>query len=133
MLYSGRSYNYLNELIELLHNMEDDWPPECANITFDGMLVNTTGKEAGYTEGNICVEQMNDSIKEKAHGVNASPKQPAQKNINPGTRPRVETQSLVNSKDPYVPLNIPTLQEQWFNRNSDLLGPIPLELPGGGR
>jgi len=32
-------------------------------------------------------------------------------------------------KDPYIPLNIPKLQEQWFNRNSDLLGPIPLELP----
>ena len=32
-------------------------------------------------------------------------------------------------KDPYVLLNIPKLQEQWFDRNSDLLRPIPLELP----
>jgi hypothetical protein len=53
----------------------------------------------------------------------------AQKNINPKTRPRVEARSLANSKDPYVPSNIPKLQEQWFDRNSDLLGPIPLELP----
>ncbi|KIM91756.1 hypothetical protein PILCRDRAFT_94385 [Piloderma croceum F 1598] len=73
MFYGGGSYNYSNELMELLHNMEHDWPPECANITFDGMLVNTTGKEAAFTEGDIHVEQMNDSIKEKAHGVNTSP------------------------------------------------------------
>jgi hypothetical protein len=73
MFYGGGSYNYSNELMEILHNMEHDWPPECANITFDGMLVNTTGKEAAFTEGDIRVEQMNDSIKEKAHGVNASP------------------------------------------------------------
>lgn len=73
MFYGGGSYNYSNKLMELLHNMEHDWPPECANITFDGMIVNTTGKEAAFTEGDICVEQMNDSIKEKAHGVNASP------------------------------------------------------------
>jgi|SRR5882762_4586153 len=55
-------------------------------------------------------------------------KWPAQKNIKQETRPQVETWSLVNSKDPYVPSNIPKLQEQWFNRNSNLLGPIPLEL-----
>ena len=56
-------------------------------------------------------------------------KRSAQKNIKIQTRPRVEAQSLVDSKDPYVPSNIPKLREQWFDRNSDLLGPIPLELP----
>src|SRR5882762_5412203 len=52
----------------------------------------------------------------------------AQQDTNIETRPRVEARSLANSKDPYVPSNIPKLREQWFNRNYDLLGPIPLEL-----
>ena len=52
-----------------------------------------------------------------------------QKNICAIGRPWVNTQSLVSSKDPYVPSNIPELQEQWFDRNSDLLSPIPLKLP----
>ena len=56
-------------------------------------------------------------------------KRSAQKNINIKTRPQVEACSPVNSKEPYVPSNIPKLREQWFDRNSDLLGPIPLELP----
>src|SRR6202790_5596351 len=56
-------------------------------------------------------------------------KRSAQKNINIKTRPRVEARSPVNLKEPYVPSNIPKLREQWFDRNSDLLGPIPLELP----
>jgi hypothetical protein len=56
-------------------------------------------------------------------------KRPAQKNILAIGGPRVDTQSLVNLKDPYVLSNIPKLREQWFDRNSDLLGPIPLELP----
>ena len=29
-------------------------------------------------------------------------------------------------KDEYLPLNIPALREQWFEKCSDLLGPIPL-------
>jgi len=53
----------------------------------------------------------------------------AQKNILSIGRPQANTQSLVNSKDPYVILNIPKLREWWFNRNSNLLGPIPLKLP----
>jgi hypothetical protein len=73
MFYGGGSYNYSNELMELLHNVEHDWPRESANVVFDGMLVNTTGEVAGFTEGDICVEQLNDRIKEQAHGVNASP------------------------------------------------------------
>jgi hypothetical protein len=36
-------------------------------------------------------------------------KRPAQKNILAICGPRVDTQSLVNLKDPYVPLNIPKL------------------------
>ena len=35
--------------------------------------MNTTGEEAGCTEGDIRVEQLNDAIKEQAHGVNATP------------------------------------------------------------
>src|SRR5882762_831332 len=65
----------------------------------------------------------------RANRNNSESKWFAQQNINIKTRPRVEAWSLANSKDPYVPLNIPKLREQWFNRNSDLLGPIPLELP----
>jgi hypothetical protein len=32
-------------------------------------------------------------------------------------------------KGKYSPLDIPALHEQWFKKYSDLLGPIPLELP----
>src|ERR1700676_1679482 len=56
-------------------------------------------------------------------------KRSTQNNIKIQTRPQVEARDLVDSKDPYVPSNIPKLREQWFDRNSDLLGPIPLELP----
>jgi len=56
-------------------------------------------------------------------------KRPAQKNTLAIGGPWVNTQSLVNSEDPYILSNIPNLREQWFDRNSDLLGPIPLELP----
>ena len=44
MFYGGGSYNYSNELMELLHNVEHDWPPESVNVIFDGMLVNMTGE-----------------------------------------------------------------------------------------
>ena len=74
MFYAGGSYNYSNELMELLHNAEHDWPRESTDVIFNGMLVNTTGEEDGYTEGDLRVEQLNDSIKEQAHGVNATPK-----------------------------------------------------------
>jgi hypothetical protein len=45
MYYGGGSYNSSNELMELLHNVEHDWPKESADVVFDGMLVNTTGEE----------------------------------------------------------------------------------------
>jgi hypothetical protein len=73
MFYGGGSYNYSNELMELLHNVEHDWPRESANVVFDSMIVNTTGEEVSCTEGDLRVEQLNDAIKEQAHGVNATP------------------------------------------------------------
>ena len=67
----NRSHNYSNELMELLHNVKHDWPRESTSVVLNGMLVNTTEEVAGFTEGDICVEQLNDGIKQ-AHGVNAS-------------------------------------------------------------
>lgn len=73
MFYAGQRYNYSNEIMEFLHNTEHDWPRESVSVAFNGMLVNTTGSVAGHTEGDLRCEQLNESIKDKAHGVNATP------------------------------------------------------------
>ena len=44
MFYAASSYNYANECMELLHNVIHDWPKDYAQIAFNGMLVNPTGK-----------------------------------------------------------------------------------------
>ncbi|KAK6966269.1 hypothetical protein R3P38DRAFT_3338170 [Favolaschia claudopus] len=54
MFYAGGSYNYSNELMELLHNLIHDWPPETAHVTVER---NT------FKETDIRVEQFNKSIK----------------------------------------------------------------------
>jgi hypothetical protein len=44
MFYAGGGYNYSNELMELLHNIEHDWPRQAAQTIFNGMLVNSIRK-----------------------------------------------------------------------------------------
>jgi hypothetical protein len=56
MFYAGGGYNYSNELMELLHNVEHDWPCQAAQTIFNGMLVNSMSKPGGWTETDICVE-----------------------------------------------------------------------------
>jgi hypothetical protein len=73
MFYAGGSYNYSNELMELLHNTLHDWPRKAVQTIFNGMLVNSTGKPDGFTETDIRVERLNDAIKENTHGTNATP------------------------------------------------------------
>lgn len=74
MFYAGGSSNYANELMELLHNLEHDWPKDFAQIQLAGMLVNTSGEEDGFLEADLDVEHLNGDIKERAHGPNATPK-----------------------------------------------------------
>ncbi|KAJ7671738.1 hypothetical protein B0H17DRAFT_948196 [Mycena rosella] len=73
MFYAGGSFNYANELMELLHNLNHDWPPDISPILRGGMIMNTQGKAAKFKETDIHVEQFNKTIKSHAHGVNARP------------------------------------------------------------
>lgn len=73
MYYAGGGYNYSHETMELLHNIKHDWPQDTAQVLLAGMLVNTTGRPDGFKEGDLDVEHLNNAIKSRAHGVNASP------------------------------------------------------------
>ena len=73
MFYAGGSYNYANECMETLHNLNTDWPEDTAQILLPAMLVNTTGNEDGFKECDLDVEHLNNNIKARAHGTNASP------------------------------------------------------------
>ena len=73
MFYSAGSYNYANECMELLHNVIHDWPKDYGMVAFNGMLVNPSGSPNGFKESDIRVEHLNDNIKERAHGANATP------------------------------------------------------------
>ncbi|KAF8168390.1 hypothetical protein B0H34DRAFT_645973 [Crassisporium funariophilum] len=73
MSYAAGSYNYANKTMELLHNIIHDWPKPYTNIARDRMLVNPLGKRTGFKPTDICVKHLNDHIKEKAHGSNATP------------------------------------------------------------
>ncbi|KAF5335323.1 hypothetical protein D9611_011724 [Ephemerocybe angulata] len=73
MFYAAGSYNYANETMELLHNIIHDWPKPYTDVARDGMLVNPLGKRTGFKPTDIRVEHLNDRIKEKAHGSNATP------------------------------------------------------------
>ncbi|KAJ7684985.1 hypothetical protein DFH06DRAFT_1313354 [Mycena polygramma] len=55
MFYAGGGFNYANESMELLHNLNHDWPPDISPILRGGMLMN------------------NQVIKSHAHGANARP------------------------------------------------------------
>ncbi len=74
MFYAGGGYNYSHETMELLHNLIHDWPSDSAEVLLASMLVNTTGKPDGFKEGDLDVEHLNNAIKARAHGVNATPK-----------------------------------------------------------
>jgi hypothetical protein len=41
MFYAGGGYNYANEGMELLHNLEHDWPVDIRHVLHGGMLMNT--------------------------------------------------------------------------------------------
>lgn len=71
--YAAGSYNYANKCMELLHNMIHDWPKDFAQVVFNGMLVNPSGKAGEFKPTDIRVEHLNDQIKERAHGSNATP------------------------------------------------------------
>lgn len=73
MFYATGSYNYAHECMELVHNIVHDWPKDFARVAFNGMLVNPTGKPDGWKPTDIRVEHLNDRIKERAHGPNATP------------------------------------------------------------
>ncbi|KAJ7213112.1 hypothetical protein GGX14DRAFT_534293 [Mycena pura] len=74
MFYAGGSFNYANESMELLHNLNHDWPPDISPILRGGMLINNKdGKAGNFKETDIRVEQLNKSIKSHARGANASP------------------------------------------------------------
>ncbi|KAJ6626326.1 hypothetical protein B0H10DRAFT_1941890 [Mycena sp. CBHHK59/15] len=73
MFYAGGSYNYANESMELLHNLNHDWPSEILPILRGGMLMNNQGKHAKFKETDICVEQFNSTIQSNAHSANARP------------------------------------------------------------
>lgn len=73
MFYAAGSYNYSNECMELLHNYTHDWPKNYAQVAFNGMLVNPRGKQDGFKPADLSLEHLNDKIKERAHGPNATP------------------------------------------------------------
>ncbi|KAJ7626744.1 hypothetical protein B0H17DRAFT_1188009 [Mycena rosella] len=75
MFYAGGSFNYANKLIELLHNLNHDWPSDISPILRNGMLmlIKNQGKATTFKETDIRVEQFNKTIKSHAHGANARP------------------------------------------------------------
>lgn len=74
MFYAGGGYNYSHETMELLHNLIHDWPADTAEVYLAAMLVNTTGRKEAFKEGDLDVEHLNNVIKARAHGPNATPK-----------------------------------------------------------
>ncbi|KAJ2930942.1 hypothetical protein H1R20_g6161, partial [Candolleomyces eurysporus] len=73
IFYAAKSYNYANETMELLHNLEHDWPKPMASVNANAMLVNPRGRQGDWKPTDIRVEHLNDRVKEHAHGSNASP------------------------------------------------------------
>jgi len=73
MFYAGGGYNYAHELMELLHNYHHDWPQDTADVLFAGMLVNTTGGENSFLEGDLDCEHLNRKIKGRTNEPNVTP------------------------------------------------------------
>jgi hypothetical protein len=72
-VFAGGGYNYAKKLMELLHNLNHDWPVDISPLIRSGMLMNNPGRATSFKETDIQVEQFNKSIKSHAHGVNARP------------------------------------------------------------
>jgi hypothetical protein len=70
MFYVGGSFNYANEAMELLHNLNHDWPSDISPILRGGMFMNNQGKRDTFKETDIRVEHFNKNIKSHAHGAN---------------------------------------------------------------
>jgi hypothetical protein len=81
MFYAGGSYNYTHELIQLQHNYHHDWPQDTADVLFAGMLVNPTGEENGFLEGDLDCEHLNLKVKGRTDEPNMTPE--VLTNINP--------------------------------------------------
>ncbi|KAJ7245498.1 hypothetical protein C8J57DRAFT_1438306 [Mycena rebaudengoi] len=73
MFYAGGSFNYANESMELLHNLNHDWPSDISLILRGGMFMNNQGKPVTFKETDIRVEHFNKTVKSHAHGANARP------------------------------------------------------------
>ncbi|KAJ7211427.1 hypothetical protein C8J57DRAFT_1605879 [Mycena rebaudengoi] len=73
MFYAGGSFNYANEGMELLHNLNHDWPPDISPLLRGAMIMNNQGKPHTNKETDIRVEQFNKTVKSHAHGANARP------------------------------------------------------------
>ncbi|KAF6745044.1 hypothetical protein DFP72DRAFT_824883 [Ephemerocybe angulata] len=73
MFYAAGSFNYSNECMETLHNVIHDWPSPYGDVAFKGMFFNPRGRIEDFKPTDIRVEHLNDRVKEKAHGSNASP------------------------------------------------------------
>jgi hypothetical protein len=73
MFYAGGSYNYAHELMELQHNYHHDWPRDTADVLFAGMLVNPTGEENGFLEGDLDCEHLNLKVKGRTDEPNMTP------------------------------------------------------------
>ncbi|KAF6746363.1 hypothetical protein DFP72DRAFT_1152408 [Ephemerocybe angulata] len=73
MFYAAGSFNYSNECMEILHNMVHDWPSPYSDVAFKGMFFNPRGRIEDFKPTDIRVEHLNDRVKERAHGSNASP------------------------------------------------------------
>ncbi|KAG5640172.1 hypothetical protein DXG03_000753 [Asterophora parasitica] len=75
MFYASGSYNYANECMELFHNITHDWPPaaDFASVAYNGMLENPSGERGKFKPTDIRVEHLDNDIKERAHGSNATP------------------------------------------------------------
>ncbi|KAJ7629163.1 hypothetical protein DFH06DRAFT_1006324, partial [Mycena polygramma] len=69
VFYAGGSDNYANESMELLHNLNHDWPEDISPILCDSMLINNQGKPAKHKEVDILLLPY----KSHAHDANAQP------------------------------------------------------------
>ncbi|PPR02988.1 hypothetical protein CVT24_012182, partial [Panaeolus cyanescens] len=70
---SGRT-KYAHEMLMLIHNIKNVWPPKITEIVLNNWLLNPTGKANSFVEVDLVQEHMNFWIKTfyKAHGTNSS-------------------------------------------------------------
>ncbi|KIY72127.1 hypothetical protein CYLTODRAFT_389379 [Cylindrobasidium torrendii FP15055 ss-10] len=73
MFYAAKSYNYAQEMMELLCNLIIEWPDDTSRVMQFGMLFNGQGRRHHHKEADIANEQYNKTIKSHIHGTNSSP------------------------------------------------------------